>query len=423
MNKQSKKMYSKAMKYYQEGYLNKAIAICEKGMSQDMKNSPIINLKGLILYLKGDLSGAKAVWGINREFNNDEIAKKYLKDINQDAEREKLYNEALNNMKVLRISEAIELLTQCSESDFNTINVSNALGFCYIKQGEFAKAKECTDKVLSLDAKNKSALGNRKILVDYGIINREVSYKKIIYFGVSIAAIFLIFFLTKYYAYPSFAKLYKSNKAETVSKHKEDTKKEPSKLNSEDKNISAENNNVKKETSKREILPSQDIKTYIDKKDYLSLYSAINPWKGKDLGLNEKALINKAESILKEEGVVYFYKAGTECVKAKDYDKAISNFEKAYEYGENNYLNEHVVYMMAISYEKKEDIEKALKYYEIYNKNFTKGDYKDEALYKLAMIYKNIDKQKSKEYAETLNKDFPKSMYNNSSIKAILSNN
>jgi len=51
---------------------------------------------------------------------------------------------------------------------------------------------------------------------------------------------------------------------------------------------------------------------------------------------------------------------------------------------------------------------------------FKNSDYGDLSLYKLAMIYKDIDKNKSKEYAKVINNEFSKSMYNNINIKNII---
>ncbi len=85
------------------------------------------------------------------------------------------------------------------------------------------------------------------------------------------------------------------------------------------------------------------------------------------------------------------------------------------------YLNEHILFMMASSYEGLEDIENANKYYEIYVDKYEKnGSYIEQCLYSLAINNEGIDKEKSKKYAKILTNRFSKSEYNNSRIKAIL---
>ena len=61
MNK-AKKLYEKAMKKYENGYIDEAIDICEEIMSLSMKYKPAINLKGLLYYFKGDLKCYSEFW-------------------------------------------------------------------------------------------------------------------------------------------------------------------------------------------------------------------------------------------------------------------------------------------------------------------------------------------------------------------------
>ncbi|HEY5523841.1 MAG TPA: hypothetical protein VIK26_00730, partial [Clostridium sp.] len=62
------KAYIKAVRYYEECEIEKAIKKCEESISDSLKNSSALNLKGLLLYLKGDLEGAVAQWKINSDF-------------------------------------------------------------------------------------------------------------------------------------------------------------------------------------------------------------------------------------------------------------------------------------------------------------------------------------------------------------------
>ena len=51
----SQKKYIKALDNYNNGYIDKAIKLCEESISINIKNSAAINLKGLLYYLNGDL--------------------------------------------------------------------------------------------------------------------------------------------------------------------------------------------------------------------------------------------------------------------------------------------------------------------------------------------------------------------------------
>jgi tetratricopeptide (TPR) repeat protein len=129
------KLYTKAINCYNEGYIEKSLEYCEKSISENLKNTSAINLKGLLYYLKGDLENAQALWKMNSQVNKDLVSKKYLEDSISDEEKKRYYQAALNCMKELKIKEALQLLEQCKDSDFNSINVSNSIAICYIKLG------------------------------------------------------------------------------------------------------------------------------------------------------------------------------------------------------------------------------------------------------------------------------------------------
>ena len=121
----SGKIYVKAMNKYNDGYIDKALALCEKSISLNITNAAALNLKGILYYLKGDLESAKKMWNINYKRNNDEVSKKYLRDSIKDKEKLQLYVNALELIKQFNISGALEILKQCENSHFNFINVNN----------------------------------------------------------------------------------------------------------------------------------------------------------------------------------------------------------------------------------------------------------------------------------------------------------
>src|SRR3712207_7014744 len=75
----SKKIYAKAIDKYSLGYINDALRLCEESISMDVNNAPAINLKGLLYYLKGDLTSAQNLWKMRSEEHTSELqSRQYL---------------------------------------------------------------------------------------------------------------------------------------------------------------------------------------------------------------------------------------------------------------------------------------------------------------------------------------------------------
>ena len=83
-------------------------------------------------------------------------------------------------------------------------------------------------------------------------------------------------------------------------------------------------------------------------------------------------------------------------------------------------MKEHVLFYRASTSLKEENKQLALEQYEEYYKQYPKGVYTQEALYELALLMKNVDKEKSKYYANALINNFPSSIYINDNIVNIV---
>ncbi|MBU3192520.1 tetratricopeptide repeat protein [Clostridium algidicarnis] len=441
MDNTSKRIYSKAMKLYQEGNIDKALKLCEKGISEDLKNAPIINLKGLLFYIKGDLKGATSLWKINKDVSNDSVAKKYLEDSNGDKEKENLYKQAVKYLKELKLPEAMEILNVCEQSSFNSINVYNALALLYIKKGEYEKAKEYVEKVLLIDKKNKVALENKRMLKKFGVLKYKFPYEKVAVFIFSIIILFGLVWSIKTYIYPfgkikigqaysSYHNKKEAKKQEKIKENKKDDEKENEALEI-DKEIEADNiedkgedtNDTKEDekTDENKSFPYEQFKTSLDNKDFNEIYSFVKAWNNKPLTLNEKSLFVKGEALLIDQGGKYFYELGTTYL-GEDNKEAINNFLKAYDYSKESYLNPHIIYYLGTLYEKEGNVEEAVKYYDEYINLYEGQGYEDIVLYNMAIIYKDTDNKKSKEYAKKIEDMFQNSIYNNSKIQEILKN-
>lgn len=406
----STKLYVKAINYYNDGCIDKALEFCEKSISENLSNSSAINLKGLLYYLKGDLDNAQALWKMNYQVNKDVISKKYFEDSKKDGEKDKLYKEAVKCIKEIKIKEALEKLQVCRESDFNSINVKNSIVLCYIKIGEYKKAEKLIDEILKTDRKNKTALALRKELIKFGIIKNKASRKYFIIAGaLSILLIISIAFLKSLKEFQDY------DKSKAVIENNLSSKVQEVGDN--------ENSQDKKEEIKEEpvkTFSAEEAKKALEDKDYEKIYAIASSFKDMNILDEDRKLIKKLEKTLKSDGISYFYSKGRKALNAKDYTKAFDNLIKAYEYGSESYLYSHIIYMLGFAYEQSGDIEKAIMYYEQYDNRYPRGNYEQTVLYELALIYKNIDDETSKKYADKLTKSFPKSVYNNSVIKGIL---
>ena len=416
----SGKIYVKAMNKYNDGYIDKALDLCEKSISLKSTNAAALNLKGILYYLKGDLENAKKMWDINYKRNNDKVSKKYLADSSRDKKRLQLYINALELIKQLNICEALETLKQCQDSDFNSINVNNNISLCYIKQGEYDKALQYINEVIKVDKKNAEASINKETLIKYGSLKRKINYVKIVVVTASILLIIIVIFIGK-------KNLYNIKHISTMGAQKLQSGisliKGNDKLVSIKKNTNLDKSGTKmvgNKVQKIQEFPREQFKVSIKNNNMEQIVSYVNRWNNADLEMNDKLLTVKGEEIIKSEGVLYFYNKGVGYINDKEYTKAQKYFLYALPYSKGNYLQEHILYMLAVSYKASSDFQNAVKYYELILKQFPSGSYTEEVLYNLVLINKDVDSNKAKLYAEKLVKQFPDSLYKNSIVKKIL---
>ncbi|MDD7795956.1 hypothetical protein [Clostridium sp. 'White wine YQ'] len=402
MKNQGNKLHNKAMYYYSNGELEKALNICEKGMSLGLSNSSLINLKGLLLYIQGDYQGAKATWRICKDFNNDEIAKKYLHGLELDSGKEEMYRKALALYNDVKIVEALELLDECATTDFNFINVNVLRSKAYIKLGEWEKAQFYLMRLKEKDKKNKYIKEIEQEIALFTGAKKHLPIKLISVLGSICLLVVMVMFLRT-----PIQNLF--------------TKKEPPKNNAviEAKEDTAE----KKENQSKEEVVTKDwslLQPYIDKKDYDSMLVFIRDVKIDSLDSNQRKLYLESKDLLDKEGIKYFYDKANGFFKNKDYVNAISEYNKAYEVSEGNYLREHISYLIATSYESNKEADKAISAYKDYLKENEKGEYAAEVNYRLALLNKDINKDESVKYANVIKSTYKNSMYYNSNIKGIL---
>lgn len=386
--KESKKIYEKALNLYNSGYIDRAIDLCEKGISRDLKNSNIINLKGILLYLKGNLKEAIALWKINKDYNDDEISKTYLNDIEKDFKREELYKEAEEFINNLLIDKAIENLLECSKSDFNSINVNNALAICYLRKGQYDNSLNVLEKVFNIDKNNiKAKEIEKEINSILNIKNKGSFLLKAVILGLVIVILIM------------------SYKVSILLKERK---------NNTERNITTGEN---KETNKEIVVNSNN--EDLDKESTDSESKAQENINNKTNSNKEDA--TKEEKIeLSSEKILENYNEGTTLFKKGNYKEAKEILEYTLKPSEGNHLNDDILFFLASTSEKSGDIEDSIKYFEEFILKYNNGNYIEESYYKVTLLYREKDIEKSKHYAKKLISRFPNSIYNNNNIKKIL---
>lgn len=382
MKKKGKKTYEKALNLYNNGYIDKAILVCEIGISRDLEDSNLLNLKGLLLYLKGDLEDAISLWKINKYNNEDEISKAYLKDIERDFHRRDLFKEAENLIRNLNIDSAIEFLTYCKESDYNSINVNNALAICYMKKGQYDECKRCLEKVFSLDKDNIEANSINKEIDE--LLNTS-SNKNIIMKSIIVTAIICIIITSGILVKNRFQNNLNNNVGSNLE-------------------IAEKNENIAENNSQETLSSTDNIK--------------------EETGniVEDKEEVDLEKNVLTEEEIRGNYIESTNLFDEEKYEDARDILKHTVIYSENSHLNDDIIFLLASTYEKLGDNNEAIKNFEKYISSYENGNYIEESYYKIALLYKDLNTEKSKYYAKELVYKHSNSIYNNSNIKDILNN-
>lgn len=418
MDKTSK-LYKKAVERYNDGDLNKALDFCEKSISLSLNNSAALNLKGLMLYLKGEIEEARNLWKLNKDQNRDEVSKKYLESLEEDEEKLRMYKQALKYMESMEFREALVLLKECADSDFNAINVNNSLCRVYIHLGNYVQAKACIDKVLSINKLDKTALENKKLLIDYKVIEKQHNWET----GAIFASIIIIAAGALFIA-PAVRNIGRHN--DTFSKNSKTTADKVIPANSINEVKEKKEDDVKSTDKEKqeEGFPKAEIDAAIGNKDYNSLANFLGKINAEKLKEADKETFFKGDKLLKTDGTLFFYNNARSLHTAKKYEEAILNYERVIKYGEQSYLYPNAIFMTGACYEALGNQDKEIEYYSQYlNSKYDeiyKNNYNSTILYSLVLIYKDSDHGKAKTYAEQIRNNYGDSIYNNSVVDSVL---
>lgn len=398
MSKRVKENYNKALKLYISGELNKALQVCEECISESLKFAPVLNLKGLILYQQGKLEEAITAWRINKEVNDDNLAKNYIKDSIGDEQRLEAYIKAKKCLERLEISDAIDLLLECKESDFNCIRVNTAIAFCFLKKGEYEMCRKYINKVLDVDKNCSEVLKIRKELNSVYKSGDKFRFDKR-KMGITLSGVAIIFICIV-----SVNLIGKNEKNQSVEQF--------------EKKVVTE----KVEEKIEKEIDVKELKKDIERKNFDEIREKIKDIKVEELKTEEeKKAFEEGLKLLKKDGAVEFYKRGQELYNDKNLKEAREELIKGSIYGKEIYVYEHILYYLALTEEGLENIDDAIENLSIYEKEFAEGAYAEEVLYRLALLNdKKGNLTNAKGYAKKLKTNFTASIYNNTNMSKIM---
>ncbi|WP_283625258.1 tetratricopeptide repeat protein [Clostridium butyricum] len=418
------KQYNKAMNFYNNGQMNRALEICENILANDLSCSEVLNLKGLMLYQKGLLKEAKIVWKLNYDINNDSVAKKYIEDCKSDDERIEKYKDAEYNLKNMNIDKAMMLFRECMESEFNSIKVNTGIAMCYMRKGDNYRAKEFIDKALHIDNEAVTANALKKDLINLGLYSNENRVSKKVLSVITVLFIIGAICVGGYSIYTkvslnnSISKDSSLNTEEDIKKDEllgSDSNKDTNDSDQEDQNL--ENEQADKKES---IFNNENVALLLKNKDVDKLYDEINMVNKETLSGQDLELYNNAIEFLRTNGVSKFYEYGVWYFNNGDYNSAKVELEKAYKYCDKSDLKEHIVFYKGSTASQLGDNSEALKLYKEYYSLYPKGAYIEGVLYELALLTNTTNKNMGKEYARELVNNYPNSLYINDYIRDIV---
>ncbi|WP_027636185.1 tetratricopeptide repeat protein [Clostridium butyricum] len=418
------KQYNKAMNFYNNGQMNRALEICENILANDLSCSEVLNLKGLMLYQKGLLKEAKIVWKLNYDINNDSVAKKYIEDCKSDDERIEKYKDAEYNLKNMNIDKAMMLFRECMESEFNSIKVNTGIAMCYMRKGDNYRAKEFIDKALHIDNEAVTANALKKDLINLGLYSNENRVSKKVLSVITVLFIIGAICVGGYSIYTKVS-LNNSISKDSSLNTEEDIKKDEllgSDSNKDTNDSDQEGQNLENEQAdkKEAIFNNENVALLLKNKDVDKLYDEINMVNKQTLSGQDLELYNNAIELLRTNGVSKFYEYGVWYFNNGNYNSAKVELEKAYKYCDKSDLKEHIVFYKGSTASQLGDNSEALKLYKEYYSLYPKGAYIEGVLYELALLTNTTNKNMGKEYARELVNNYPNSLYINDYIRDIV---
>ncbi|WP_300258276.1 tetratricopeptide repeat protein [Clostridium sp.] len=477
MSKYDKKL-KKALAQYENGNYEEALNICEKVLDKDYNNEEALILEGRILEKLNRISDAIVSWKINAEYNNNEEArtkldkfnnldekklamstifsetmkdeikarlqeeaqKEYakqlekrdseIKPLSKHTEKEKeKENKKVEQAPVIKINKEKpredvkiddikmnEPVKETSNTESNHLDNVTKVDF-----NKKAEVKEFNDKSKS---KDKPKDDNESKIISTPNFKNEKSNsiksnkkKPVKYIAVAVSGAIVLLL-----AYG----ITKNIKTTDASKN-QITASEETTNNSNKAENSTDNKTNEDSKPETKTLTADELNKAISKNDINSLYTLLTSTPKDKVPKDALDAYNKAENLMKTDGIKDFYLKGLDLFKEKKYEDALKDFEKANAFSSDSYLRPHLIYFMGTSYENLDKNTEAIKYFQEYLKDYkAKPDsddlmYTPQCLYNLAILYnKEGNNAESKKYAQEIENDYPNTMFYNDVTKKII---
>ena len=448
MSKYDKKL-KKALAQFENGNYEEALDICEKVLDKDYNNEEALTLESRALEKLNRISDAIVSWKINAEYNNNEEARTKLDKFNnldekklamstifsetmkdeikarpKDTEKEKK-DKKVEQAPVIKINkekprEDVKIddikmdhpVKETSKTESN--HLDNVTKVDFHKKDEIKKSKDKPKddnepKVISTpnfkNEKSNAKKSNKKKPVKYIAVAVSGAIVLLLAYGVT-----------------------KNIKTTDASKNQITASEEANKTDNANKTENSTDNKTNEESkTETKTLTADELNKAISNNDMNSLYTLLTSTPKDKVPQDALDAYNKAENLMKTDGVKDFYLKGSDLFKEKKYEAALKDFEKAYAFSSDSYLKPHLIYFIGTSYENLDKNTEAIKYFQEYLKDYkAKPDAEDfmytpQCLYNLAILYnKEGNSAESKKYAQEIENDYPNTMFYNDVTKKII---
>lgn len=471
MSKYDKKL-KKALAQFENGNYEEALDICEKVLDKDYNNEEALTLESRALEKLNRISDAIVSWKINAEYNNNEEARTKLDKFNNLDEKKlamsTIFSETMKDEIKARLQEEaqkeyakqlekrepeIKPLPKDTEKGKEDKKVEQApvikinkekpredVKIDDIKMDHPVKETSKTesnhlDNVTKVDFHKKDEIkkskdkpkdyNEPKVISTPNFKNEKSNSKKsnkkkpVKYIAVAVSGAIVLLL-----AYG----VTKNIKTTDASKNQITASEEANKTDNANKAENSTDNKTNEESkTETKTLTADELNKAISNNDMNSLYTLLTSTPKDKVPQDALDAYNKAENLMKTDGVKDFYLKGSDLFKEKKYEAALKDFEKAYAFSSDSYLKPHLIYFIGTSYENLDKNTEAIKYFQEYLKDYkAKPDAEDfmytpQCLYNLAILYdKEGNSAESKKYAQEIENDYPNTMFYNDVTKKII---
>ncbi|EHK2362382.1 MAG: tetratricopeptide repeat protein [Clostridium perfringens] len=472
MSKYDKKL-KKALAQYENGNYEEALDICEKVLDKDYNNEEALTLESRALEKLNRISDAIVSWKINAEYNNNEEARTKLDKFNNLDEKKlamsTIFSETMKDEIKARLQEEaqkeyakqlekrdseIKPLPKDTEKEKENKKVEQAPVIKINKEKPREdvkiddikpldhKVKETSktesnrlDNVTKVDFHKKDEIkkskdkpkddNEPKVISTPNFKNEKSNAKKsnkkkpVKYIAVAVSGAIVLLLA---YGVTKNIKTTDASKNQITASEEANNNANKTENSTDNKT----NEDSKKETETKTIT-ADELNKAISNNDINSLYTLLTSTPKDKVPQDALDAYNKAENLMKTDGVKDLYLKGSDLFKEKKYEDALKDFEKAYAFSSDSYLRPHLIYFMGTSYENLDKNTEAIKYFQEYLKDYkAKPDAEDfmytpQCLYNLAILYnKEGNSAESKKYAQEIENDYPNTMFYNDVTKKII---